>query len=334
MVRAAYSGSATLFRRLLCFQLWVAMAFYALNCVPCTAQSVTYGGPIITGVPTAIGGVTSSVSLLNIVSPAGIATDKLGNFYITDSTGNAVYSFNQAIAGNPPVYTPLGFNGLKGPAGVAVDASGNIFVADSGNGRVVELSASGAQSVPFSTSGSPIGVAVDGAGNLYVSVLLAPTAAGSVVRIAAGTNAPSGVGSGLSDPQGLAVDSSGNLYIADNQNDRIVEILAADGSQQTVVTGLNDPSHVAVDSAGDIFTDGAGGYVVEVKADTSDQVAVLPSMSGEYTGLSVDGNGNLFAVSAPTPNFYESNTSVIPLPSANVCQPGGFLQLPAAHRSH
>lgn len=316
---ALRSGFLCLFVAL--FTCWVGTA-------PCAAQSVTFGGPVVGGAATTqLGGVTSSTTLLDIQNPAGIATNKLGTYYITDSTGNAVYSvINPSTPGFTPNYTKLNFSGLDSPAGVAVDGSGNVYVADYLNHRVVELPPGGSasqQTVPFTTTGDPFGVAVDGSGNLYVSVLFAPTAAGSVWKIAAGTHTQTQIGTGLFDPKGLAVDGSGNLYIADSQNSRIVEIEAS-GTQVTAVSGLNVPGNLAVDSAGNIFTDAASGsYEIEVKTGSTEQVAVLPAITGIYSGLAVDGNDNVFAVSNPTPTLYESNTKVISLPQANVCQTGG-----------
>lgn len=304
-----------------------ALAACFVCSLPSTAQSVTFGGPVVGGeAATQIGGVVTSTPLLNIGNPGGIATNKLGTYYITDNLNNAVYSVKDPeTPGFAPVYAKLNFSGLNSPTGIAVDGSGNVYVADTWNHRVVELPAHGSvsqQTVPFTTSGDPIGVAVDASGNLYVSVLGAPTAWGSVWKVSGNTNAAVQVGTGLSEPEGLAVDGAGNLFVADYDNNRIVE-LSPSGTQQTILSLTNGPSLVAVDNSDSIFTNGGvDDYVIEVKAQKNDQVAVLPAI-GAYDGLAVDGNDNLFAVSGPTPTFYESNTEVIQLPSANVCQPGG-----------
>jgi hypothetical protein len=287
---------------------------------------VTFGGPVIGGGGTQVGGIVSSNPLLNIVSPGGIATNKLGTYYITDQTGNAVYSYIPGTSQTTPSYTKLKFSSLSSPFGVAVDASGNLFVADSNNGRVVELPVNGgAQQVIATGLAQPSGIAVDTSGHIYVSVIGATYQdPGSVLKITQGNPNPTPIGSGFDIPLGLAVDSAGNLFVADSQNGRIVEI-ASNGTQTTVLSGLNGPSILAVDSVDNLFTNGApGGYVIEKKPGLSDQVAVVPAILGVYTGLAVDGNDNAFAVSGPTPTFTESSTEVISLPSANVCQPGGI----------
>jgi hypothetical protein len=308
--------------------IWFLSALFisAFCCEPCTGQSLTYGGPVQGGgVPIYVGGVVSTIALANISYPAGIATDKLGSFYITDEVGNAVYSFVPGLPGNPPLYNQLPFSGLKGPMGVAVDVSGNVFVADTGNGRILKYPASGGAQIPIVTGlNEPTAIAVDATDNIFVCVLGATSQdPGSVLKIVAGTTTPSTFGSGFVNPQGLAVDGSGNLYVADEEYGSVVEV-APNGSQKTVISGVNGimATKVAVDNAGDIFTQ-SQDFVIEMKVNGSEQVAVLPYPTGNFTGLTVDGNGNLFAVSGLTQNFYESSTSVIPLSSANVCQPGG-----------
>jgi sugar lactone lactonase YvrE len=315
--RVGKTHKARLLATLLSFPLWGPS---------CTGQSVTFGGPVVGGeATTQVGAITSSSPLLNIVSPGGIATNKLGTYYITDQTGNAVYSFVPGTSQNTPTYIKLKFSSLSSPSGIAVDASGNVFVVDRNNSRVVELPADGgAQVVVASGVAVTSGIAVDTSGHIYVSVAgttyLDP---GGVIKITEGNPNPSPIGSGFNIPLGLALDSAGNLFVADSQDGRIVEI-ASDGSQTTVVSGLNVPTIVAVDSADNLFTDGdPGGYVIEIRAGSSEQVAVVPAILGIYTGIAVDGNDNLFAVSAPTAAFTESNTEVISLPSANVCQLGG-----------
>ena len=295
------------------------------------AQSVTFGGPVLGGLTTQLGGVVSSTPLNNIANPGGIATNKLGTFYITDETGSAVYAYLPPSPGSTGNYSKLNFTGLNSPRGIAVDASGNIYVADYGNNRVVRLPAGGTaaqQTTVFSSSeipqmGGPLSVAVDSSGNLFVSASpLAYNNTGGVFKVPAGTQSPTQIGSGFYDPQGIAVDGSGNLYIADSQNDRIVK-LAPNGSQSTVVSNLNDPSAIAVDNAGNLFFDGAFGYPAELKVGSTEQIAVLPDLIGRYSGYAVDGNDNLFAVTLSTPTFYESSTGVISLPQASVCQPSG-----------
>lgn len=302
-------------------RLWIGPATAVLlsaAAVAASSQSVTFGGPLLSGV-TDPGGVITSSPLLNISAPGGLATNRLGLFYITDSTGNAVWTYMPAPNG-VPVYSKLAFSGLNQPAGVAVDNSGDVYVADSKNNRIIELTASGTQKVLVSSAPYPVGVAVDAAGNIFYSTI-GPGQAGAVYKLSVGSSVPVQFGSGYDIPLGLAVDSSGNLFVADSQNDRIVKV-TANGTQSLVLSGLNDPRNVAVDNQSNLFTDGPSGNPIEVKAGSTEEVPVLNNIIGPYNGLVVDGSGNVFAVSGLTPTFYQSSTEVIDLPQANVCGPG------------
>jgi sugar lactone lactonase YvrE len=313
-----------------CFSGGVLACMVALFCAPAQAQTVTFGGPVGAGNGSnEIGGMVTSTALLNIQSAAGVATNKLGTFYLTDSQGNAVYSFIPATSALPATYQKLNFSGLNGPGAIAVDSSGDLFVSDVNNDRIVELTAGGSQkSIAVPQSGYPLGVAVDGSGNLYFSAGFADNSPGAVFKLASGASTPTQIGTGLSNPKGLAVDPAGNLFIADYSNQRIVEI-SASGTQTTALSLTNFPSHVAVDNNDNILTDGSpNGYVIEVQSGDTDQIAVLPSPIIAFAGLALDGNGNLYAVSGLAgdgagPTFYESSTKVIQLPQANVCQAGG-----------
>ena len=70
-------------------------------------------------------------------NPWGVATDGLGNIFVTCNTNGYIEVFDNA--GNELNFWG-GFgagNGLfSGPRGVAVDASGNVYIADAGNSRI------------------------------------------------------------------------------------------------------------------------------------------------------------------------------------------------------
>src|SRR5882757_389202 len=88
-------------------------------------------------------------------SPAGVARDNSGNFYVADSGNNRVEKFNSS-----GVYqSQVGINGsgngqFNTPQGLAIDSAGNIFVADYGNNRVQKFNSSGVYQSKFGSFGT------------------------------------------------------------------------------------------------------------------------------------------------------------------------------------
>lgn len=90
---------------------------------------------------------------ISLGSVWGVATDSVGNVYLSSSDLNSVFRLDSAgkltlVAGNGRV----GYSGdgalavaaqLNAPRGLAVDAAGNVFVADMGNGCVRKVSVFG-----------------------------------------------------------------------------------------------------------------------------------------------------------------------------------------------
>jgi uncharacterized protein (TIGR03437 family) len=205
------------------------------------------------------GGPATAAELGNI---QGVATDRLGNVYLSDTDNHRV----RKVAANGIITTfagtgTAGFSGDGGPAtaaqlslpyGLATDLSGNLYVADLGNNRVRRIAPDGtiatvagggagaaatdgsaATSVPLLT---PRNLATDAAGNLYISEFsghrVRKVTTDGKIWTAAGTGIAGFWGDGglaanaqLAFPAGVAVDRNGNLYIADSQNQRIRKIL-------------------------------------------------------------------------------------------------------------
>jgi uncharacterized protein (TIGR03437 family) len=224
---------------------------------------------------------------------SGVAVDRLGNLYISDTNNHRVRKVSlggivTTIAGTGIA----GFGGDGGPAvnaqlnlpyGLALDDFGNIYVADLGNERVRRIGNDGAivtiagngrkASSPDGTSPldtsllSPRNVAIDGKANLYIAEFEGHrvrrlSADGRLVTIA-GTGIAGLSGDGFASgkaqvnyPAGLAFDRAGALYIADSGNG-LVRKIYADGTIGTVLgrqgTQLFNPLGVAVDAAGTIY---------------------------------------------------------------------------------
>jgi hypothetical protein len=98
---------------------------------------------------------------------------------------------------------------------VAVDGAGNVYIADTYNGRVVEVSPSGAQITVGSGLAYPQGVAVDAAGNVFISddgngrVVEVQRSQAPTLRFAATT-----IG-GTSGAQSVTIQNIGNAALAE-----------------------------------------------------------------------------------------------------------------------
>jgi uncharacterized protein (TIGR03437 family) len=200
----------------------------------------------------------------------GVAVDRLGNLYLSDSDHHRVRKIDTKGVITTIAGTGLaGFSGDGGPAtaaqldtpyGLAVDLAGAVYVADYDNNRVRRIGPDGVITT-FAGSGgnrssgdggpataaqllAPRDVAVDAAGNLYISEFGAnrvrkvtlngniQTAAGTGIAGYSGEGLPA-VMAQLNQPTGVAVDRTGVLYIADSGNGVVRKVLP-DGIISTV----------------------------------------------------------------------------------------------------
>ncbi|HEV2274370.1 MAG TPA: Ig-like domain repeat protein, partial [Acidobacteriaceae bacterium] len=201
-------------------------------------------------------------------SPAGVAIDAAGNFYIADTHNNRIREVRGGTISTIAGTGEAGFSGdggsavlaaLNHPTALAVDAGGNLLIADTDNHRIRKISGTTITTVAgsgeqfFSGDGgsataagldSPDGVAVDAAGNLYIGDthnqrVRVVNPAGTITTLAGnGSSAYSGdggpaTGASLARPRGLSVDAAGNIYFADSDNERI-RLIAKTGTITTV----------------------------------------------------------------------------------------------------
>jgi trimeric autotransporter adhesin len=200
----------------------------------------------------------------SLSAPFGVAVDKVGNFYIADTSNHRVRKVDTSgtittVAGDGTE----GFSGdggaatrgsLNFPTGVTLDRAGNLFITDQSNHRIRKVNTNGAittvagngnpgfsgdhASARRASLNLPIGTAVDVTGTLYI----ADTSNNRIRKVSADgmvtTVAGNGIG-GFSDdggpatratlnlPGGVAVDAAGNLYIADTFNNRVRKLNTA-----------------------------------------------------------------------------------------------------------
>lgn len=221
-------------------------------------RKVTTDGNISTIAGTDTYGYDSSTTVASSATlnfPCGVAVDKSGNIYISDSANHVV----RKIVGTA-ISTIAGTN----TAG---------FTQDTNLTDDVTLKAVDAQ------INLPTGIVVDSTGVVYFSDTnnncIRKISTDGIISTVAGTGTAGIIGDGglateakLNHPIGLALDSTGSLYIADQMNNRIRKINSA-GIISTVAgmglpgyTGngglatsakLRYPSGVAVDASGNIF---------------------------------------------------------------------------------
>lgn len=172
-------------------------------------------------------------------APYGLAVDRRGFVYVSDSANNVIRRISPG-----GVVTTLAGNGTPGfadgpgtsalfnhPIGLAVDRDGFVYVTDSGNSAIRRISPDGV--VTTLSAGAiayPVGVAVDGSGVMHVVDAIDHR----IFRIGPDGSLSTLTGSatpGLADgalasalfsfPNDVAVDRNGFIHVVDLGNNRI-----------------------------------------------------------------------------------------------------------------
>ncbi len=202
-----------------------------------------------------------------LIGPYGLAVDRSGNLYISDTSNNRIRKVSTngtitTIAGNG---TP-GYSGDNGPAsaaqlnqprGIATDSSGNLYIADFGNHSVRKISSSG----------------------------IITTVAGTGTQGFSGDGIPATIAE-LAFPTGVAIDSAGNLYITDVGNFRLYKVSTAGILTTALHPSMATPSAVAVDPAGNLYVI-VGNGVLQMSPGGS-EVVIAGAEAGQ-PGYSGDG---------------------------------------------
>ena len=173
-------------------------------------RKVTPGGTISTvaGTVQGFGGDGGLATAAQLNAPQGVALDKAGNLYITDTLNSRVRVVSNGIINT---VAGTGVPGVAGDGGPAIDA------------QLV----------------SPAGIVVDAAGNFYISDIstrIRKVYPGGPIVTVAGSPVAGYTGDGglatnaaMNVPSGLAIDSKGNVYVADTNNNA-VRMLQSAGS--------------------------------------------------------------------------------------------------------
>lgn len=276
----------------------------------CTAQNIYTAAGNGTQGYSGDNGQALSAKLNN---PTQVATDALGNVYITDFANSKIREINTGgiiftLAGNGKT----GYAGDGGPAvnaelnnpgGIAVDGAGNVYIADIDNNVIRKVDTKGNISTfagtgtsGFSGDGgaatsaklaAPNAIAVDASGNVYVSDAgnsririisttgIITTVAGNGNFAYSGDNGPA-TAAAINYPYGVAIDAFDNLYIADYVNNRIRKV---SGGIISTVAGNGNPGYT-----------GDGGAATTAEINYPIAVAVRPDSNLVYLA---DGSDNV-----------------------------------------
>jgi hypothetical protein len=239
-----------------------------------TGIITTYAGNGSSG-STGDGGPATSAEF---IYPRGVAIDRSGNLFITDSLRirevAAASGVITTVAGNGND----GYSGDGGPAinasfqtpsGVAVDGYGNLYIADTWNNAIRKVTAS--TGIISTVAGNPMHVL--GGGGEY-----------------SGDGGPA-TSAYLYHPLAVTLDTAGDLYIADTYNQAIRKVAASNGYISTV--------------AGD------GPYGVCSGLGGDGGTATSASICYPY-GVTVDGAGNLYIAETYNNRIREATAPATP----------------------
>jgi sugar lactone lactonase YvrE len=242
-------------------------------------RKITTNGVVTTfaGQPGVAGSADGTGTGAQFSAPSGLAFDKSGNLFVSDTGNNTIREITSAgvVSTFAGVVGQSGFaDGATGsaqfnsPLGIAVGPNGTLYVADSGNHCIREISAgvvstfAGSPGIWGSADGNgtnaqfngPVGLALDGCTNLFVSdannnTIRRITPLGPVTTFAGAAGVDGSTDGDLnsarfSSPAELAFDNKGNLFVADSLN-QVIRKISTNGIVSTVsgaagISGTND----------------------------------------------------------------------------------------------
>ena len=231
------------------------------------------------GIPPNSSNLTKNTYIQDDALISGIWANTDETVYFTQ--GSSLYSLTSDDNANGR-YTNRLLSGASRPPGVStMPFGGTLLFGDNSNNI-------------YSSTGPALGSAQSG----YISrVALNPQ--NSITTTIAGSAGSSGFVNGtgsaarFSSPRGLKFSSSGDLYIADTGNGAIRKMTQA-GVVTTLASGLTQPKYLACAASGNVYvTDTANNLVKKITPGGAVSTFVSSGLVSP-TGITVDGNENLY----------------------------------------
>jgi sugar lactone lactonase YvrE len=178
------------------------------NGIPCRVWRVNIQNPTLV-----IVGYIPAPSATSQCAPLGLALDRWGRLYVTES--DKIYRF-LPDADSPPL-APQFASGVPGANGVAFDRDGNLWVSDgtTGQGRVWRIDNSGTPTEMFRIQpmANEVNLDATGVGGVGRDVRTLP--GGTITVTPLTRNAANNAGSQPLVANGLAFDNDGDLIVSD-----------------------------------------------------------------------------------------------------------------------
>jgi 6-phosphogluconolactonase (cycloisomerase 2 family) len=247
--------------------------------------------------------------LTGLASPAQIAVDRSGNYYVANTGSSSITVYGPTATGNvAPLRTIAGpATGLNGVFGVAVDATGRVYASNHYAGTITEYAANASgNAAPVATIAGPatglavpFGLALDPAGHLWVvnaSALVSEYAVGAKGNVAPIATL-GGLASGINSAVTVAFDSAGHLFV--NSNRPVLGVGTQNAVEEFAPGATGDPSPIAVLQGADSGLHGPLGLGIVPGA--TEQLLVSNEFNGSLTEYPVPADGDLRPAATPVP---------------------------------